>query len=93
MMPNEKQYDRFIFLSTRVIQSAADMIEEIGRIEGIRSARGDYTFMPYHMNDLRKAVAKAQKALRNYDACVAADVEQLTSSAFDAAAEHAETVR
>jgi hypothetical protein len=82
----ERNYHRFIYLSTRVIQAGSDMIEAIGELNGIRYASEDRAFKDYHMNDLRKAIAKAHAALANYDACVSADINTLTSSEFDAAA-------
>jgi hypothetical protein len=88
-MAESKEYDPFIFLQTRVVQAASDMIEEIGRLNGIRSVNVPHVHEPYQMAGLREAIAKATRTLSSYDACMSADIEKLTSSAFEDAASHA----
>ena len=72
----------FIFLSTRVVQAASDMIENIGMLQGIRRCSPTHDHQPYQMTDLRKAIAKAQAALSAYDRCLAEGVEEISSEEF-----------
>lgn len=81
-----RKHDLFIFLSTRVVQSGCDMIEEIGRLTGIRSKSDNNKIAAFQFSDLRHAIAKAQHTLACYDACVAAGIDTLTSEQFEAAA-------
>jgi len=85
-MAEAKQYEPFIFLSTRVVGAASDMIEEIGFLQGVRHSSDERAFKPHQISDLRGAIAKVHRAIENYDAAIGSGVEKLTSDEFEAAA-------
>ena len=84
MTDTPETFDNFIHLSVAVVQSATDMIEEIGGLK-MRRRRSDYDHHPGDMLDLRKAVSKAVRALESYDAMVAAGRKTSTGAEFCAA--------
>jgi hypothetical protein len=85
MADDPEVFDNFIHLSVAVVQAASDMLEEIGGLK-MRRRHHDYDNHPRDMLDLRKAVSKAVRGLRNYDAMVAAGRKHSTSDEFRAAA-------
>lgn len=85
MADNREVFENFIHLSVAVVQSATDMIEEIGGLK-MRRRHPDYEPRPGDMLDLRKALSKAVRALENYDAMIAAGRLTSTSDEFRAAA-------
>jgi hypothetical protein len=84
MAEDPETFDNFIHLSVAIVQSATDMIEEIGGLK-IRRRRHDYDNDPLDMLDLREALSKAVRGLEGYDAMVAAWRKISTSAEFRAA--------
>lgn len=81
---SDKQYEPFIFLSSRVTSAAVDMVEEIGWLTGVRHCSVPHIHEPHQMADLRRAIVKAQAAIDHYDAATALGRESLTGVEFDA---------
>ena len=79
----------FVFLAVDVRQAAGDMIEAIGALGVLRHVEGKEALTYMEMSNLRKAHDKIARALRNYDAVIAAKVEMLTRDQFEDAAEAA----
>lgn len=89
-MSEERTYTPFIYLATDIRQAASDMIEEIGALSALNHLEtsdqaGCHKRLA--MRDLSKAVKKAAKALRNYEALIAAKVEKATREQYEDAAE------
>ena len=77
------KYSAFIHLSVEILQAASDMIEQVGRLKGIRSASEDgQTHEPYQMDALREAIKKASEALAGYDACHKAGLFEVSNEGF-----------
>lgn len=85
-MADEREHEQFIFLSTRIVTSATDMIERVGYLSALRH-RGE-RLPDYLLADLRAAIAKAQSAIDSYDVLIGAGIEQCTVTAFETAARH-----
>jgi hypothetical protein len=81
-MSTDRKYEPAIYLSTRVVQAASDMIETVGAFNALRRIEGQSFLTLTHVNDLRRAISKAQTAMENYDACVSAGIEELSSEEF-----------
>lgn len=77
------RHNTFVYLSVSIIQAGSDMIESIGALNGLR--RLDETSIHQHieLRSLRAAVEKAQAALANYEACIAAGIENPTREEFE----------
>lgn len=86
MARDQETFDNFIHLSVAVVQSAADMIEQIGALKTMRRAAHPDRIHPREFLDLRKAVSKAVRALENYDAMQKAGNAPTTGEEFDRAA-------
>jgi hypothetical protein len=89
-MADDKAFEPFICFAVRVAGAAAEMIEEIGFLQGVRHSSAERDHKPHQMNDLRRAIAKAQRAIDSYDACMGAGFERVTGEEFEAAAKHAD---
>jgi hypothetical protein len=83
------KFSAFIHLSVAVVQSGTDMIEEIGKLKGIRYSSDLNVHEPWQVAELRTAIERASQALVNYDACIAAGLDETTSYEFNAAKETA----
>lgn len=87
-MADEKEFEPFILLSTRVSIAATTMLEEIGYLTGVRHTSETGSHRPHQMADLRAAIAKAAAAVDSWDVVTGAGLERLTGTAFDDAAKH-----
>lgn len=89
-MAKERQYTPFIYLATDIKQGASDMIEAIGSLsvlKHVESHSNAKSLERMEMRDLRNAIDKVVKALRNYDALVSAEIELATREQYEDAAE------
>lgn len=89
-MAKERQYIPFIYLATDIKQGASDMIEAIGSLsvlKHVESHSNAKSLERMEMRDLRNAIDKVVKALRNYDALVSAEIELATREQYEDAAE------
>ena len=89
-MAKERPYTPFIYLATDIKQGASDMIEAIGSLsvlKHVESHSNAKSLERMEMRDLRNAIDKVVKALRNYDALVSAEIELATREQYEDAAE------
>lgn len=85
MAAEPEVFENFIHLTVDLVNSATDIIEEIGGLK-MRRRQLDYQSRPGDMLDLRKAISKAVRALESYDAMAAAGRKTSTGAEFRAAA-------
>ena len=89
-MSEERTYTPFIYLATDIHQAASDMLQQIGALSILKHLEtSDHARVleRMEMRDLSKAVDKVVKALRNYEALVAAKVKAATREQYEDAAE------
>ena len=71
----------FVHLSARLSTAGAQIIEEVGRLWGLRQCR---QMRPDDLEGLRAAVDRASRAITVYDACLARGVTEMTFEDFAA---------
>jgi hypothetical protein len=84
-MSNDRSFDPFICMSTSVSLASVDMIESIGALTALRRCEDSTIHQKMEMRDLRSALAKAQAAVENFEACIAAGIETCTREEFEKA--------